>query len=103
MRRRAILLTAAVVLLAAAAAALRSIRTDEPRYQGRTLAEWITVLDENHNSNPTGAAEARAALVALGTNNLKNSVCWMSYDERMNFGKRLSSALPANIRSSRFV
>ena len=72
----------------------------EPRFQGRTLSEWVDATGRNDAEGEN----AEAALSAIGTNALPTLVKWISrHNAYRRWRLRLASAFPRSARSTPLV
>lgn len=77
MRWRRILI--ALALAAAVAAILFALVPREPKYQGRTLSEWLCIAAPSVNPDPE-SARAVQAVHHIGADGLPWLIKWMSYE-----------------------
>jgi len=110
-KRRKVLVILGLIALAAVCFVILTPR-DEPKYQGRSLSEWMEAHQRarseaastaTEGGDPNGAlmemAEAAQAVQAIGTNALPYFVGWLREVENVE----LLNKLPAWIRRSRAV
>jgi HEAT repeat protein len=58
-------------------------REREPEYKGRSLSQWIALLDGGYGNDPDiWLTDAQRAVRAIGTNGLPFLVKWLNYRER---------------------
>jgi hypothetical protein len=94
--------------VAAWAAATLPLRGDEPRYEGKTLSEWLetkTSLPRTEERDLAKEAEVKAAVRAIGTNALPYLLEWIAADSTSTcvrgsigfsiLGKAAAPAIPA--------
>jgi HEAT repeat protein len=95
-----------LVCIAVWAAAACPLFADEPRYDGKTLSEWLetkTYLPGTKEVDPAREAQVKVAVRAIGTNALPYLLDWLAADETrfrgsLGFsilGKAAAPAIPA--------
>src|SRR5215831_18214601 len=58
-------------------------REPEPQYQGRSLSEWLVLLNGGYSNEPDiSMHDAEEAIRHIGTNGLPFFVKWLNYRER---------------------
>lgn len=70
-------------------------RNNEPKYHGRTLAQWFAVSRLERATRPS-EAEYREALRALGTSDLPGLARHISFDANRCFAQKLFDILPGS-------
>jgi len=105
MKKRRVIMVVVGCLVLAAAAALLGLREREPRYNGRTLSEWLARYNpawDRDDGGRTTSENAAEAVKHIGTNALPWLVRWIRYEPRpwevkLHF---LTRKLPQVIRPS---
>jgi hypothetical protein len=94
-----------LLVLLAAAVILVALRSPEPTYQGKKLSFWIEenriqsmLISQNDELAPRRTAEARAAILAIGTNGLPHLIAWMQY-QPPSWGSRFMAWAPLRLQS----
>jgi hypothetical protein len=94
-----------LLVLLAAAVILVALRSSEPTYQGKKLSFWIEenriqsmLISQNDELAPRRTAEARAAILAIGTNGLPHLIAWMQY-QPPSWGSRFMAWAPLRLQS----
>lgn len=96
------LLVVIVAAVAVAGAITFFHRSVEPRYQGRSLSEWLMIYYESDRANADRAQRpvAAAAVRAIGTNALPCLLGWIRF-ETPSWHRGLARVMPIRIGNSR--
>jgi hypothetical protein len=98
MRKRQIVFIVLACLAAVAGVLALFTRDNGPRYQGRSLSEWLMIHCESDrpNRDPAQRPVAASAIRAIGTNALPQLLEWICY-ETPSWHSNVTRALPRRL------
>jgi hypothetical protein len=99
-KRRKIILTAMVLLALGLSWAWFQKR--EPKYQDRTLTQWLAAAPDKYGRKPS-ADEINAALRVLGTNNFSKFIRRLSFDPNHCLTQKVINILPGSVTPRRLL